>query len=322
MRNTVMILSLPFVGCTSETRLEEVDIDPTVVKPLEPPSLGHEDRFPVLLPTNPIADVLWIVDGSGSMEDDLDVMSADFPAYMATIHRSDVDYRVGVLPIRTHPIYIGRLVEVSGYQWIDRTSPNPDGMFATMMQIATSVGSEGYAFDVLEACLRRPPGHCIRDGFRRDFAPLHTIVVTDEPNRSMISIGQFVAFYNRQTDSPSERTFSAIIDLSEGEDFATASREIGGVVVDIANPDYQRVLAQFAETVAGSGSEDEFFLTRWPVQETITLAVVQDGLELALPLEEDWRYDVARNAVIVAAEGLPAGELEVVVRYDVRSGLP
>ena len=321
MRNTIIIVSLPLVACTSETQLDDVEIDPGAVRPLAPPSDAQEDRFGVLLPPSPVADVLWIMEGSSSMQDELDVMRADFPAYMETIHRSNVDYRVGVLPMKIN-ILMGELAVVGGHKWVDRATPNPTSVFTTMMDNATTGGSSGYHFDVLRACLRRPPGHCIRDGFRRDSAPLHTIVVTDERNRSMISIGQFVAFYNRQTDSPSERTFSAIIDLSEGEDFATASREIGGVVVDIANPDYQRVLAQFAETVAGSGSEDEFFLTRWPVQETITLAVVQDGLELALPLEEDWRYDVARNAVIVAAEGLPAGELEVVVRYDVRSGLP
>ena len=284
-------------------------------------TISRTDSFLFVQPTSEVADILFVPDGSGSMDDDLEMLRAQFPAFMTIIDESTLDYRVGVLDSVPTKARIGDLIFAGPFRWVDRRTPDPIGVFSQMMTQATNDGTHGHHLQAIFTCLEPERGQCHRFGFRRERAPIHAIVITDEDDQSGVSLNDFVRRFRSLTDMPNDRSLSAIVDPGDGDTYPTAVALLGGVLVDIHDADYTRVLDQFARSVVDSAKQSEFYLSGLPVVDTITIRLVDEvseEVEGSLGSIEGWTYDATSNAVLLL-EPLDPGEFEVRVTYDLRS---
>ena len=309
-------------SCSPETGLSSVTAPSR--RPLPGDVVGQSltDTFVTHKPHGQAVDVLWLPEGSGSMQEELELIRPHIPAFMVALDSSSADYRVGVVHAGIVRSYFGTLVGVGAYRWVDRDTLDPVSTFVEMMAQATDEATsfQGLQFDGAHTCLGGPDGDCIRYGFRRDSAPIHAVVITDEEDRSEIGKDDFVRFYQSLTDSPDDRTFSGILDTSQTPSYVAASREIGGVVVDVRDGDYHEVLAQFADMIIASAEQKAHHLTCWADEDTLVVRVLGGGPDYdPVPAETTWRYDPVENAVLIPTEALPEGAFEVAVTYDVRS---
>ena len=324
MNNTLLAMSLALVACTSEGVLESLEMDPPSVRPLEPPAATHVDRFSVVLSDMPLADVLLVLTESEPPGVDLNYWRTELAVdLMNTLHDSSINYRIGVVQSTQSVAGQGVLEESNGHAWVSRGIPNRAGVLRSL--VAGAANSHPHqGFDNIYTCLK-PDGRCRQRDFRRDAASIHAIVLETrgqlDSRLTRLGLQRFLDFYNGLTPNPEDRTLSSIVDLSDAPGYVTATSQVGGVLLDVFDPDYEPLLDLFRVDVVQNAERDEYFLSRWPVVDTLTLEVLQDGSMVPPPVEEDWQYDAQRNAVIVDVAALPEGEFELRVGYEVRSGI-
>ena len=146
-------------------------------------------------------DVLFVIDNSGSMEQEQMNLIANFPAFISVLDASGLDYRVGVTTTgrdyawtMTTPLGVipqsqdgghdGRLLQPAACnmtkRWIDKADPDPAATFACV----ANVGTSGPAREMPLAAIRDAFEDRIADGtnagFHRPDALLALVILTDE----------------------------------------------------------------------------------------------------------------------------------------------
>lgn len=293
-----------------------------------PPELAdvtHEDVITQV--TIPIVDVLWVIDNSCSMTDEQNALAQNFPGFMDYFIGSGLDYHVGVISTDLDdPAHQGKLRDVNGAQWIAPETYDPIAVFTSMATMGTTgTGTErglGATYLALEA-----NRETFNEGYYREEAAIHTIVISDEEDStqdSLVSKSEFVDWYDALKLKSTDRTFSSIVTMSgfdRGEAYLDVSAEIGGIIWDISNTDWDEVLDRLG--VQASGLRREYFLSRLPVEGTIEVEV-HDPSGTVLPMVEaegdpvvgDWTYTRSRNS-ITFLEYMPEPLARVVIRYTV-----
>ncbi|MBX2800173.1 MAG: hypothetical protein KTR31_21015 [Myxococcales bacterium] len=323
MRSTSIVVLAALGGCVSDSGIQGVeppfDYAPA---PAVDRSRTITDAFTHTVNT-PMADVLWVIDGSGSMADDLAILADQFPVFMQIIDQSTVDYRVAVTG--TNLSQLGRLMTHSGgKKWIDRETASPINAYVSLISQASSGGASGFNFDATYGCLNHETGDCHISDFRRDDAPVHTIVVTDERDTSDIGPTGFVNWYRTLDEHPPNRQFSGILALRNTGAYVTAIEQIGGVVREVNGADWTELLQEFANRTRTTAEKREFYLSNIPVEDTIEVEVrpLELGDVVTPPLAEDkWLYDPYRNSVWVDTDELPEGNYRTFLTYDVRTAI-
>ncbi len=266
----------------------------------------------------PIVDILWVVDNSCSMADEQNSLTGNFPAFADFFVGSGLDYHIGVTSTDIDGNYNGskgKLVTSSGYKYIDPYTVDPVGVFTSMATLGISgSGSEkgiGATYMVLET-----HRDTINAGFYRDEAALHTIVISDEPDytpASLITQDEFINWYDDLKDEQG-KTFSSIVDKSDGGDYLTVTRAIGGIERDITSEDWPLMLEQLG--LQAAGLRTEYFLTQLPIVDTIEVAVDDvSGAHLVFQTT-DWTYSTTRNSITFLTY-IPESLSTVIVEYDV-----
>jgi hypothetical protein len=149
-------------------------------------------------------DVLFVIDNSGSMQQEQDNLVANFPQFVNVLEASGLDYRIGVtttgrdyewtmaspigggLPMDQDGGDNGALLEKGAMtkRWIEKADPDVSGMFATV----ANVGVEGPAQEMPLAAIRDAFEERIADGtnvgFHRPEALLAVVILTDEEDCS------------------------------------------------------------------------------------------------------------------------------------------
>jgi len=146
-------------------------------------------------------DVLFVIDNSGSMDQEQQNLIANFPTFISVLDASGLDYRVGVttsgrdyewtmatpigpLPQDQDGGHNGKLLKPAACnmtnKWIDKTDPDP----ATKFSCVANVGIEGPSHEMPLGAIRDAFEDRIADGtnagFRRADALLALVVLTDE----------------------------------------------------------------------------------------------------------------------------------------------
>lgn len=146
-------------------------------------------------------DVLFVIDNSGSMEQEQQNLIANFPTFIQVLDASGLDYRVGVTtsgrdyewtmatPLGAIPQdqgggHNGKLLKPAScnmaHKWIEKTDPNPAAKFSCV----ANVGIEGPSHEMPLGAIRDAFEDRIADGtnvgFRRPDALLALVILTDE----------------------------------------------------------------------------------------------------------------------------------------------
>jgi hypothetical protein len=333
-------------ACTSETGLYSEYIDFPLSQPgqLEDPTVT--DR--VVQVTTPEVDVLFVVDNSCSMSDNQAKLGEEFPTFLDFFLGSGLDYHIGVTSTDADSSYgnplEGRLVNVGGVRYIDPTlgEEQASQIFTSMVSLGTSGSGveKGLAAAFMALELRRDKQNA---GFYRDDAALHTVAVSDEQDQSddmrpeLITLNEFIDWYDGLKDVIEDRTFSSIVCSSAaglaggciqpdvGTRYMTVTREIGGIVWDINDDNFAEVLEQLG--VQASGFKREYFLTQAPIPETLDVRIerVVQGQATVSPKRQgtekdggDYYYNESRNSIVFYSF-VPDPLDEVVISYTLLS---
>ncbi len=313
---TVWVDLLPATEGAVEGALQVSSNDPRGV--LEAPlsatlSYGPSASDTFSVPTDPPVDILFAVDQSGSMDDDAEALAANFGAFIDALEARTEGWQVGVVTYDGGCLNEGVL---------DADTAGAAALFTA----AVAEGEDGdieddeALFQILDRALSQTDADGCNAGLLREGAPLHVIVVSDEPERSTEEASAwswdwFLDRYQDYVESASLLLLSGVVDrdgCNEGADgYAQMIEATGGELLSICDSDWSDDALALAE--ASTTYLYTFTLSETAVESSIVVTL--DGE----PASAGWRYDAAGNAVIL--EDPPLGAV-VVVDYAVASSCP
>ncbi|MEZ4366319.1 MAG: VWA domain-containing protein, partial [Kofleriaceae bacterium] len=150
-------------------------------------------------------DLLFVIDNSGSMQQEQANLAANFPGFIAVLEASGLDYRVGVTTTGRDYAYQlatpigaiamdqdggdnGHLLAPSGCgmtrPWIEQADADPAGTFACLAAVGTSGPSDEMPLGALRDALEDRMLDGSNAGFLRPDALLAVVILTDEDDCS------------------------------------------------------------------------------------------------------------------------------------------
>ncbi len=263
-------------------------------------------------PIRGMTDIIFALDWSCSMDDDIANVQANFSTFVSTLATMDADYHVGVV-VRDTGCFIGG-------EFLENTMAPADQLSAFNAMVGTSSDQGSYTemgLTLVEAALSSAnlrSGGCNED-FLRDDATLAVVGVTDEVEQSANPWSYYVSLYQSFKDDPDDVLVHAIAgDMPSGcggnepgRGWYEASVATGGLFLSICATDWASTLEALAE---GSAADlTSFALTQTPVPETITVRV--DGITTTA----GWTYDASTNMVVFEETSVPDGGSTIEIDY-------
>jgi hypothetical protein len=271
-----------------------------------------EDKWEI--PEDQPSDVLFLVDQSCSMDDNATALGEQFDYYINNLNLFTGDWQImvantasgcnttGILTPSTKDyvsIFQAEINTGDGEQYID----NPE------MLLTAADNSIQRALPGMGDC---------NDGFMREGAILHIILVSDEPDQSANSWDWYVDRIVTAKADASKTRISAVAGNMDGSCSAAGATSApgvgyfeavtatGGVYLDICS-DWA---ANMEELALASAQLDTFPLSNDPVLETLVVTV--NGQVLT----EGWIYDAKSNSVVFTDPKLvPSGGDQIDVSY-------
>jgi hypothetical protein len=262
-------------------------------------------------PEEGATDILFAVDRSCSMNDDIQNVQDNFGTFTSTLSSMNADYHVAAT------------VEDSGCingtdLYIDNSFSAADSIstITTMINLAGSYGSNTErAFMLLESSLAQSLGSGCNSGLIREDATLALVGVSDEPEQSVNNYSYYISLFQGLKNNPDDVIMHAIGgDYPSGcgsadsyTGFYEATVATGGLFLSICSTDWGAHLQALAE---GSTTDlSSFELTDWPVPETIIVRL--DGLQTTV----GWEYNPTDNSIDFDPDHVPEGGATITVEY-------
>jgi hypothetical protein len=262
-------------------------------------------------PIKGMTDIIFAVDRSCSMYDDIENVQNNFDIFVDTMDALDADYHVAATVeddgcINGSDIYIDR----------DFDPADAKATITTMINLGGSYGSNTErGFMLLESCLAELGSGDCNDGLVRDDATLNLVGVSDEPEQSVNNYTYYVSLFQSLKDDPDDIIMHAIGgDYPSGcgsasayTGFYEATAATGGLFLSICAVDWGSHLEDLAE---GSTADlSSFPLSQYPVPETIEITL--DGSTSTV----GWQYNPSTNAIDFDSDYVPEGGSTIVINY-------
>jgi len=257
------------------------------------------------------ADVLFVADTDGVMSAHVDKAQAAIGDFLGALDEANVSLHAAV---------------VTGASACPSTSPRWVGDDAPLWQRETVLqdGFEGLSGPDAERLLalavaaleQDVPGGCL-EGFRREGAALHVVVVSGGPDEGGLAPGDALAALAAVHPNAREVVVSSVIATEStgcggaayGEGYAEAAVGSGGEIVDLCEADwttgFERVAARSHAGVDGGLS--------LPLVDGVLLESVSVNVDGAS--WTNWEHDAEAGALVFPAETAPEPGSDVRVRY-------
>jgi hypothetical protein len=159
----------------------------TGLRPWTPlPPVTHTDTW--FQEREDYADILLVVDDSGSMADEQEELAGSFEAFVQFIELADTHYHIGVTTTETDVPFVGlpdRAGELRGDPYfITPDTPDAAAVFRDAVRVGTSGSGWERGFEAARRALTEPLASGANAGFYRDEAALTLIFVSDEDDQS------------------------------------------------------------------------------------------------------------------------------------------
>lgn len=260
-------------------------------------------------------DIVFTVDWSGSMGDNIAQVQANFAVFLATLVEMDADYQVSVVVPDSGCVITSDRPYISSSMSADEQTTG----FNTMVGNSSMAG--GYTemgLTILEAAFTEDnlgSGGC-NEGMVREDATLAIVGVTDEPEQSLNPWSYYVGLYQSMKSDPDDVVIHAIAgdypggcgSAEPGTGWYESTVATGGLFLSICATDWASHLETLAEGSAANLSS--FELTEEPVPETIDVKI--DGVRSS----SGWVYNAAERSVDFDDDHIPEGGSTIEVQYD------
>lgn len=263
-------------------------------------------------PIKGLTDIIFTVDWSCSMADDIARVQANFDVFIGTLTAMDADYHVAVVTDDDGC--------VNGSQpYIDNTMSTSDqeALFDTMLNDYSYGAYTEMGFTLLEAATTSTALRGCNEDMLRDDATLALVGVTDEVEQSANTWRYYVSLFQGLKADPDDVFIHAIAGdyptgcggNEPGLGWYEASIATGGLFLSICATDWASHLEALAE---GSTADlSRFALTQTPVVETIEVSI--DGIVHT----SGWTYDASTNSVVFDEDWIPEGGSTIEVEYAI-----
>ncbi len=335
----------------------DVFIPDTRVPIANEPSLGTpraHDKITQL--DEPKVDVLWVIDNSGSMGEEQELVADNFSAFLRFFLESGLDWHMGLISTDTDDeASAGVLYQSGGHRYVSRETVGAEEVFGNMVN---ALGTFGSATERGFRAVDRFFDKLNRDnrGFYREEAAFHVIAISDEEEQSGDDPSQpeFIEMMRNLKPDPEMVTFSSIVgpapsgcsgdygSAGVGARYIFATENIGGMHESICEEDWVPVLRELG--LQATGMRIEYFLSEAPVPGTIEVWLevpngdpdegdyfVYDGVDKALLADGGnlvdycpsgtcftFEYNPVRNSIYM--EGYVPPALSIVhIEYDIHS---
>jgi len=202
--------------------------DPTVGEVYRPGEIfvATDERSQVLYaPVVPPLDVLYVVDDTFSMAAEQALLIQEFPDVLDRLLAAGIDFHVGVVTTDMEDRQrSGILRSVGGARWVDDTTPDPGSVFRSLADVGTTGSSTEQGLDAAYTALEVLADGA-NDGFLRDEASIHVVVVSDEPDFSdQVDPDSYVKWFEGFTsDRRSAATHAIACENADGDCFAVST---------------------------------------------------------------------------------------------------
>lgn len=271
-------------------------------------------------------DVLWVVDNSGSMSDDLVQLNNAIGTFISAFTNLGLDYHIAATTTDTL-VENGRFLGAV----ITPQSADPVQEFRAQVNSAGDLGSADEAG--LDASYRALTNASLLSGpnagFLRTDANLAVVVISDEDDFSQISVPDYNRWLNNFKGDPTRTSFSGMVGPDSGG--LTACSGVGGGGSASAAPRYHTAIRQtvgswgdfcsfqitpflsFLSSLA-AGLEYKFTLDYAP-NPIGQIEVLVDGVAIPYGLPNGWTYDASANAVLLNGSSVPQPGADIVISY-------
>jgi hypothetical protein len=293
----------------------------------------------------PKADILLVIDDSGSMQDKQNALSNNFGSFFQYANAAGVDYQLGVtttdvddqycpgfgLPC-TGPGPKGKLVgTATNPKVLTRSTPNVNTLYAQKVNVGTNGSPAEKGLEAAELALTPPLITTENLGFLRQDANLAVVVVSDAVDQSP----QPTTYYlNRLLNvkgfnKANMFTFNIIgpylpggpsgscsyDDPNQGMDtrYAFMASQTSGVKSEICNTNWSTTLQNLGKTAFGYRSS--FYLNGSPdPSRTSTIKVTLDGVDVPAG-SGAWAFNPVSNAIEFNTSNPPQPGQSLTVTY-------
>lgn len=265
-------------------------------------------------------DVLFTIDYSGSMSEELQALQNTFDAFITNFVALGLDYHIAVTTADEFDATFRGPV-------IDPNTPDPVGEFVRQTSIGGGGGEMPYAAS--KNALTAPLVTAENAGFLRPDATLAIVAVSDEIGDDTMSALDYVRWLKSLKADPTMVSFSGVVPPETGfgciaaplpsKNYHTAIRQTGGVWGNICNLNFRPFLSYLSYVAAGL--EFRFTLSDTPTSTNPSaFTVTVDGVPLPFDSIAGWTYDAATNSVELHGDGIPDPGSAVEVRYPYDPG--
>ncbi|MCK6546632.1 choice-of-anchor D domain-containing protein [Myxococcota bacterium] len=284
------------------------------------------------LPT-PQADVLFVVDNSGSMSEEQTSLGANVASFLSFAQQQSIDYQIAVT---TTDVDFGGeqgrfVIGPNGQKIITPQTPNGNNVFRDLVNgLGTGGSGIEQGLEAAYLALSDPLINTDNAGFLRVDAALAIIIVSDEEDYSSRQQTFYENFFRniKGFQNSSMFSFSAVVGTTNptcssisgnadyGSRYIGVAQATGGVVESICNANWGQTLANIGLNTFGL--KRSFALSSQPVP--VTISVTVDGV--ATPSvtpggQQNWSYDQGTNSVVFTTSATPDANSVITVTYTV-----
>lgn len=285
------------------------------------------------LPT-PQADVLFVVDDSGSMSEEQRNLGSNLTAFLSFAQQQGIDYHIAVTTTDvTRSGEQGRFVPLMGSvsdRIITPQTSNPSVAFQRNTNVGTGGSGTERGLEAAYLALSDPLINTHNANFLRPSAALAVVFVSDEPdsssrpvsfyenflrnikgfqNTAMLSSSAVVGTTAPRCSSPDGRAVYA-------PRYIAVANNTGGVVESICSANWGQTLTNIGRN--SFGLRRQFTLSSQPVPQTVAVAI--DGtavISVDATGQVNWTYESASNVVSFAETSAPPAGSTITVTYTV-----
>jgi hypothetical protein len=292
---------------------------------------------------SPKADILLVVDDSGSMSDKQQSLAANFSSFIQYAVAANVDYHIGITTTS-----VARCEDVPGFGCIGNSkawggelyrdgpsntriltpqTPNVAQVFARMVNVGTDGSGTEQGLETSVLALTPPKIANENVGFLRTDANLAVVIISDAGDQSPQPVSYYqnrlvnVKGFNRlsmftfstigplQPSAPGNCTYDGGGDVQR---YRVVTNYTSGVVDEICNSNWAATLQNLGRTAFGFRTQ--FFLNNVP--DTSMGQPITVNINGSPAPAGSWTYDAASNSIKFTATTTPGPGQTLTVTYN------
>ncbi len=271
-----------------------------------------------------VADLLFVVDNSGSMSEEQNLLQVVAADLFDPLTAAAADLHVGVVSTDCDdPAQTGKLQDGLGLRFSDGINAPYETFFTDAVDLGTSGSPVEQGLSASSLALTPPLLTGYNAGFLRGNADLHVIFVSDEPDASGQSGASWATWASTlKIAGPWRVAAHGLVGpvtgcptAAPGLEYLDAVAQLSGVAASVCDSSYAPFMADLADFVLAGTTVTRYLLSDVPDVATLSVQLDVPGSGIQTVPGTDWTYDAASNRVEIFGIAVPPGST-VLIAYD------